>query len=463
MHELNKYYFTNYGSIYYGQEDFGNGLYDDHLIIIPPHRIQEYFNLGISGQGMEIIKKYAWVIRRNSVVDIISHTDQKFPQISIEPWYTDEVSKYLFVFGAGASAFGMKGEKKNDIIHPPLGNELFHDRYQSLYNEFAGVKLSLHYLKEEGIDIETLFEEEWMEIESYANENLIQRHISIQLYISKLLRTASLNFCHNYIGKTHFEPLFDYLSRKRISNLPKSNNLNSKSDYQYTFVSFNQDTILEHYISQYFRVSFNSINDYCKGSKTDFNFFKPHGSHNWGWKFRNQEPLKDSLASDLFNNGVNYYDLYFNLLGTPETMIDSLSFGQNLRLDENNLGRFSVNMNRMEVFHRGNSNSYFPSLLIPYKGKDEFVMPSRAFWGMESKIAEAEKVIIIGWKGSEDGFNKILAQKGNKIREVIICDPNHEQVIENLNTFFEKHDKVVIKKYRDFEDFVKTGMRKEIL
>jgi hypothetical protein len=419
MRELNNYYLTNYGAIYFGQEAFCNKIEDDFLIVVPPHKLLDFYNLEIAIKEIDDIKKYAWVIKRSALVETIYNKDLEFPTTNIESWNSDETSKYFFIFGAGASAFGIKGDKKTGIINPPLGNELFHDKYESIYNEFEGVKLSLHYLNEENLDIESIFEDEWIEIENFANENLIQRHISIQLYISKLLKQASHDFCYNYQGKTLFEPMFDHLSRKRFPEKTKSTNFNNQKNFQYTFISFNQDTILENYIGKYFNTSFKTMDDYCKGIETDFNFFKPHGSHNWGWKFQNLDKLKESLATDLFNDNVNYYDLYFKLLGNPSAMIDYNSYGQNVRLDENGLGRFSINKNNMEIYP-ANSNSYFPSLLIPYKGKDEFIMPSRAFWGMESKIAEAEKLIIIGWKGKEDGFNKILNQKGNKIKEIVI-------------------------------------------
>ncbi len=463
MRDLNKYFFTKYGSVYYGIEDLGLGNEIDYSVIVPPQNQQIYFNQNLGFKDLESKRKYGWVIKRDSIVKVINNDDLKRPEKHFEPWHTDETSKYLFIFGAGASAKGIKVTPKSDLIHPPLGNELFHERYQEIYREYPGVLLSLHYLLEENVDIEAIFEEEWMEIESVVNEDLIQRHISIQLYIARILRNATADFCSNYAGKTHFEPLMDFLSRKRTSTKSTGFPRINQSDHQFTFISFNQDTILEHYLGQYFKTSFNTLDDYCKGSGTNFNLFKPHGSHNWGWQFRNKNTLKESLSKDLFNERVNYFDLYFSLLGSPETMVNRFSYGQNLRFDKNNLGKFSINMDNLEVFYRGNSNSYFPALLIPYKDKDEFIMPTRAFYGMESKISEAEKVIIIGWKGREDAFNRILIEKGNNIKEVIICDPNPEPVIENLKNFFEKHDKVLIRSYNGFEDFVKTGMRKEII
>ncbi|MCA0426420.1 MAG: hypothetical protein LCH37_03210 [Bacteroidetes bacterium] len=463
MRELNKYFFTKYGSVYYGQEDHWVNMENNYIVVVPPQNVQKYFSSNINSKDLEAIKKHAWVIRKDSLVNILNQNDVVFLEQNFEPWHSDETSKYLFIFGAGASAKGVKGDPKPELVHPPLGNELFHEKYEEIYNDYPGVKLSLHYLTEDNIDIESIFEEEWMEIESAANEDLIQRHISIQLYIARLLRNASQHFCSNYLGKTYFEPLMDHLARLRARTRPRGLSNDAKSNHQFTFISFNQDSILEYYISQYFKTTLKTLSDYTKGSGTDFNLFKPHGSHNWGWPFKSKEPLKNSLSRDLYDEGVNYYDLYFSLLGSPETMVNRLSYGQNLRFNKNDLGKFSINMDNLEIFYSGNSNSYFPALLIPYKDKDEFIMPSRAFYGMESKISEAEKVIIIGWKGREDAFNRILTEKGNNIKELIICDPTPEPVIENLNRFLEKHNNIKIKNYNGFEDFVKNGMKNEII
>ena len=70
---------------------------------------------------------------------------------------------------------------------------------------------------------------------------------------------------------------------------------------------------------------------------------------------------------------------------------------------------------------------------------------------------------ISGTVHPEYSFNRILTEKGNNIKELIICDPTPEPVIENLNRFLEKHNNIKIKNYNGFEDFVKNGMKNEII
>ncbi len=459
--DLYSYYFTNCGDIYYGySEDFWDWV-PGKIIIVPPQKLKEFNNLNLNSVVEEELAKYAWIIKKSTIVKMIKQSEIKdntnWPNIV---WSTDEKSKYLFILGAGASAFGIRDKHKHEAINqshwPPLGNQLFDDRFKAIYNQYDGVTLSLHYLREEGQDIEELFEKEWHEIERFGNDDLLQRHISIQLYIANLLRISSSVFCNGFDGKTLFEPLCDHLSR--VHRRTKS----ESTDSQFTFISFNQDTILEFYLQRYFRFKINTIDDYAKGINTPFNFFKPHGSWNWGWPFKNNTSFRKSLASDLFEDRSNYFNIYFELLGDCESMLDWMSYGIETGHQKNELGKFSVNKNLLQLYLESQTNYFFPGILLPYRDKDEFTMPTRHYYGMRNKLSEAEKIIIIGWKGNEQSFNRILVSKATNVKEIIICDPKPEIVKQNLKSFIDKLENPRIMVYANFEDFIINGLRTEI-
>jgi hypothetical protein len=461
MDDLFSYYFTNSGEIYYGySEDFWT-MFPSKRVIVPPHNLLEFNKLDLNNLTENEATKLAWIINRSTIVKEFKHNELTKKQSNKNAaWSTDEKSKYVFIIGAGASAYGIRESERENLdkfrYWPPLGNQLFEERFEPLYNQYDGVRLSLYYLRSKGQDIEELFENEWKEIEEFGNDDLLQRHLSIQLYIANLLRIASSTFCDGFNGKTLFEPLCDHLSRIR------QRNKNEFKDSQFTIISFNQDSILEFYLEKYFRCKITTIEDYAKGIKTPFNFFKPHGSWNWGWPFKNVSTFRKDLASDLFENETNYFNLYFELLGDYNSMIDWDSYGIEKGHTKNELGKFSVNKNLLELYPESRTAYYFPGILLPYRDKDEFTMPTKHYFGMRSKLSEAEKIIIIGWKGNEQSFNRILANQATKVKEIVICDPNPEIVKQNLKPFIDKLENPKIIVYSSFENFIDDGLKREI-
>jgi hypothetical protein len=72
-------------------------------------------------------------------------------------------------------------------------------------------------------------------------------------------------------------------------------------------------------------------------------------------------------------------------------------------------------------------------LLIPYKKKDSFIMPELHFTAMQHFMKTVEKIIIIGWKGSEEKFKSLLAKNiGTKKVEVIYVTKNDSSIEQEL-------------------------------
>jgi hypothetical protein len=348
------------------------------------------------------------------------------------------------------------GEDKNsfendDDLRPPLGTQLFAQRFKKYYSKYDGVMQGLPILQSgSNPDVERLIEEEWNEINSYNNTNVMSRHINIHYYLQELLQRVSLHIQQSY---TH--NLFAVLSDK-LQKL-SSRDANKK----YAFISFNQDTILEHFLCQYFDIEITSLNDYTQVNDNPFCIFKPHGSWNWGWRFPSLEDKTMTTPQWLFKNKFNYYTLYYELLGNLDEMVDWNNWGAQMGLNEYNLSKLSIDKSKVSLISKNNLNEHYPAILLPYRDKDEFMMPPSHHQNLINYLGNVKTLIVIGWKGNEAAFNRLLFKQGINITKVIIVDPQPTVVEENLRPLFKTNSPIKIL-YKDFEDFIFNGLEKEL-
>ena len=143
-------------------------------------------------------------------------------------------------------------------------------------------------------------------------------------------------------------------------------------------------------------------------------------------------------------------------------MIDwTHSFGMESSINKNRLGKFTIDKSKLSIIDTNNLLDYFPALLLPYRDKDEFTMPLRHFINMQFYFQYVETLVIIGWKGNEEAFNRQLLQHAQRIKKVVIADPDANTVIKNLEPLLSKFNiKPVV--YNNFEHFVNEGVDKEL-
>lgn len=69
----------------------------------------------------------------------------------------------------------------------------------------------------------------------------------------------------------------------------------------------------------------------------------------------------------------------------------------------------------------------FPQIHIPLKEKDEFTMPKEQEDYLNEYLPKVDEVLIVGWKGSEQHFNRKLKEHlGNKTLKIqVVNGPNH--------------------------------------
>ncbi len=448
-----KYYFTTFGDIYAGFE-FQEMNFPDFKIIVQADKLKDYTALSDSEKTLEKIKEFANVCPLSAFVEEVEASKiSKRPRLENDNgWKSDYDRKNMFVFGAGASAYcvneNRQAEFEKDELRPPLGNGLFSRKFKKFYDKYDGVKLSLYDLQHDKANVEEYLEEEWKEVQESGNQAVMSRHINIQFYLQELLMEISKRVSKEYYDSNLYAKLAD--------KLQKINARNRKMHF--AFVSFNQDTILESFLSKYFKRPLSDLDEYVEVNDSPFCVFKPHGSWNWGWQFPNKV---GNRQKNLFDDDVNFHELYYKYLGKPIDMVGWGDWGLELMLNVHRKGKLTIDKSRIALFDESDLGNFYPAILLPYRDKDEFTMSPKHICQLNHYFSYVEKLFVIGWKGNEALFNNILKNNANKIRRVIIVDPDHKTVEENLREILNKPGVTKII-YNDFEDFIKNGLDKEL-
>jgi hypothetical protein len=459
MHNPLNYYFTTYGDVYVGDE-FCNPQLPDYRVIIQRPSVKDYLKLPAEDRTIKKIGEFGWAIPNNVIADVVSLDVDQHNKIKSEheptEWEMQYDRKIMFILGAGASSFCVRGEPftkfQSEMLRPPLGLELFHERFREYHGRYPGVRQSLHFLRSG--DVETLLEEEWDAICNDGNERVMARHINIQYYLQELLRDVTACTVHGYGDVNLYTHLAD-ACMKAHSKKP-----NGKR--KFAFVSFNQDTILENTLMDYFDTKLQSIDDYVDVNRNPYCVFKPHGSWNWGWQFPHLEDKSMTTADWLFKSRINYFTLYYQQLGNYRDMIEWGSWGIESLHDKHRRGKYGINKSKISLINYHNLNVYYPALLLPYRDKDEFTMPTRHYMNMRNYLSHVETLIIIGWKGNEAAFNGLLASEAHRISRVIIADPNPKLIEDNLGLVLSKPGVEVVR-YKSFEHLINEGLLKSLV
>ena len=445
------HFITYFGEIYFGRIVECPG-YDDRFFIIQNDKTTEFRNLK---QEERTLERYQSMCREIRDVRVIKHIEKnqigkeiEFKQIS----YSDQIFKRMFVFGAGASAHCIFGklqdrEFRKSNAKPPEGNEIFHHRYVSLISMFPAAKLSAASANSKNEGIENYFEEEWEAYSTYYSPQIANRHINLQFYLSDLFKNISQN-----VYRTYFE---SNLYIKFLNKIQRHLAANNKE--RISLVSFNYDTILDDFIVDIFQEPYKKMSDYINWEERNIMLFKPHGSCNWGWRLRRdriRDALQTTIASKLYEGKIEPWQIYFNLIGDIGEVIAENSWGHEYSMDKNSRGRFTINKNLIEHITGNVNDVYLPALLLPYRDKDEMIMPYDHFNALTHLgISKIEELYLIGWKGNENLFNRELRKHANMIKKIVIVNPNPEEVKHNLSEYLDL-SRYEIEEIKDFETFV---------
>jgi hypothetical protein len=452
------HFVTYYGDIYHGRIVQLNG-YDDRFFILSNNQMQEFQRL--QKHTLEEYQRLAWEIRDPRIIKFVSKQTEQLGVVDGKIDTTrngNQQWKRMFVFGAGASANCLFGKNTKEqyasMMRPPLGYELFDERYDATINKFEGARLSVPSFMAKGRDIEGCLEDEWLKLRNAYNPNITTRHINLQFYMQTLFHWISSD-----VVRAHYRNnLFSLMANKLQSHL-------AGKDERVAMVSFNYDTILDQFIEKIFNAPFKSMNDYIDYNNRNILLFKPHGSCNWGWPVKQRQQLNSqnkNFQEALYEQQTELWDIYYRILGDFNSMVHNHSWGIEGSNHKHSLGRYTINKNKIEVIDH-TKGEYFPALLMPYRDKDEFVMHYDHHHAMQWFIGDMEELYLIGWKGNEDFFNRLLETHAHRLKKIVIVNPNekkNKEVSKNLAKLLEKRKGITIEVVNSFEKFVLEEMDK---
>lgn len=444
------YYITYFGDVYYGvavevNNDAG-GFY-----IVGKNKWLEYLDLQNQNKHIENLDRLGIYIPSK---EIIEKWVKHIPSLNADNtvFWNGLPGEYktMYVFGAGASANCLFGEGKNQLKlsawRPPLGNELFAARFDALIMKYPGLKNILPKFESQGNDIEAILENDWQLLMAGRNIELTAQHMQLQFFLQELFEIISKT-CDEQYFRYSLPSLFiqTLFNKKQASNKP-------------VIVSFNYDSILENAIEKHLKINFNHTDQYIKPDTTSpFMFFKPHGSWNWGWAFDRlaTKEAGDDIPGWLYRNNISPAELYYGLLGKDMLVADG--WGLEARNHPHDIGKITPNKNKIIIGAK--PGQYFPALLLPYRDKDEFVMPYQHQLRMEMIMPNIEELVLIGWKGNEKLFNKKLQANAKAVKRIVIANPDAEAVKAELSKYL-KLDSYEVVVAKDFEEYVLNLMDK---
>jgi hypothetical protein len=425
------YWITYFGDIYSGTYiDFHQA--NDRFFILSNNQFHDY--QALKTHTLEAYQKIAWEIRDPKIIyKYIPRTEalgnETMPQSYSRDW--NKKMKRMFIFGAGASAFCSFNDTQdlinNSVLKPPTGYEIFDGRFDPISLKYAGAIASIPDFEAMERDIEGCLEDDWSFIRNSYSPHITARHLNIQFYLQNLFSQISEEVTQKY---------FRYNLYARLAN--KLLNAISGGNEQVSIVSFNYDTILDTFLERAMQVKFSKMSDYIDSKRNNILLLKPHGSSNWGWPFmmeRIGNMNGKSLPEFLYEKKYVPSYIYYYLLGDYKKMIWEKSWGYEQDMNPNNMGRFTINKNVIEVIDKLSQKKYLPALQLPYRDKDEFVMPFTHYEALTNAFRETEELFLIGWKGNEDGFNRLMKTHAYGIKKIVIVNPDSATVIKNLSQY----------------------------
>lgn len=305
----------------------------------------------------------------------------------------------MVILGAGASydsVFEIFNQEEEAKWRPPLGADLFEPRknFREIFDKYEGLQ-TLYSALNAVDDIEEYFQERWdFAINNNANE-LLNSLINIQYALNDLMLNISIKYKN--IGLSNYDILIN-----------DAYEYSKKHKEPVLFVTFNYDILLEYSIRKRYpgALDYLQIHEYLM---YPLKIIKPHGSCNWFREFKTDMSFGSGYA--------HYNDLYRQML--PLNGIES-------HLNKDIFVALSSLLINRDRWGNPEYSKLYPQLLIPFKSKDTFILPRSQKEYLEENMENVDSILIIGWKGYEETFLKLMkekiGQKKVKIQSINIGD-----------------------------------------
>ncbi len=314
----------------------------------------------------------------------------------------------MVVFGAGASFGSRPGDSdvtREDepgltMRRPPLTKDLFSRALSGYANKYPTSRPAIVLLREEmAANPAGLIE---AAIGRFAEDALTNperaRHmLALRFYLWELIATETETWWAGLNGFTHYAELLARLGRWRAG-----------SGEPVALVTFNYDELLDRSLeAQAGDLRLNSFDSYI--DREDWRLYKLHGSVGWSRGL-------DRLDGMPINAG-------------PEQLIPA---AHELRLDEGELLPQSWQHARDQMIGQ---RMFVPGIAVPTDRKNTFECPLEHRDRFVSEVMEVDRLLTIGWRGSEQHVQQILSEHLRPGYRLAICDitqPNVRAIHNNL-------------------------------
>jgi hypothetical protein len=300
----------------------------------------------------------------------------------------------LTIFGAGASYdsvdLSVVNSVRNNVnagisFRPPLANQLFDERreFVSAMNRYPQMSMLVPRLRrasngKDGRTIEETLRNIQAEAEVYPQRK--SHLLALEFYLADVLETPVNEWIESVGRATNYAELLDQLAGISLGSA-------------LLFVSFNYDRMLESAISD---VLMRRIqDDLGQYLSNDLALIKPHGSVDWVQLLprENSYPIQGYGISDIIEHAESW------------------------------------NFHEGEIIIRrsGMSNSQFytapwhPAVAIPLDRGKTFVCPPEHIQRLCTDLESVSRILVIGWRATEQHFIDMLAQRLPRDRPLSLC------------------------------------------
>lgn len=309
----------------------------------------------------------------------------------------------VVILGAGASYDSdpenppMRSQYERQLAprRPPLARELFDPRFNETLlalDSIGEVVPELRWaLRQPDGDIEA-------QLEALAEEATADMHraseiMAIRFYLQEIIHESTSAWLQARGGVTNQSALFGRLDTwKRLH------------DEELCLIDFNYDVLLEDALQRRYGVPFLKLQDYLS-ALPNCCLIKPHGSVRWVRRLQKIEGNRNVIIHSAMD------------LMEPEDIE---------MLDEPSL------------LYGGMAWACVPALAAPLRTKTVFQLPSQHMTRMKECLAQADRVITIGWRGREEQFLREWAgaREGEPQTLIVVTESEaaSRQVAGHLNS-----------------------------
>jgi hypothetical protein len=281
----------------------------------------------------------------------------------------------LVILGAGASYDSAPSQPPNDgnysnlADRPPLANELFGNRkyFGEVMNKYHRCIPIITRLRHNSDRSPVELELQALQASATAYPERHRQLAAVRYYLQDILWHCTENWLRWTQNISNHRTLVDDIRRWQ------------KPDEKVCFVTFNYDTLLEEAL-RYADYPFTELSAYIA---RDLMLVKLHGSVNW---------------ARIVNTPVD------ELLGLERTDLAKQLIDRYQKLD---ISKQFVMVGEYPPSPR-NKKAVFPALAIPVEAKLDFECPPEHIEALKAFIPEVRKILMIGWRATEQPFLDLL-------------------------------------------------------